>query len=175
MTLSKVHRRIDIAIGMLRPGQGAGIRDLEGADNFSVEVQKCQFPGEKLIPNVRYGHALQDCTGRLNNSGNKRPPQSPRGVPWLPKAADLAQNSIGSLRDDVRPDLCQSGLSTLPVGSVATIQVCSSQNSPNPTHQRSNPTLEGPIPPLETRYDHPRLRGARTFILLLCLWSFKGF
>ncbi|PKI62628.1 hypothetical protein CRG98_016980 [Punica granatum] len=31
-----------------------------------------------------------DCTGRPDNSGNKRPPRSPRGVPWLPKAADLA-------------------------------------------------------------------------------------
>ncbi|PKI78893.1 hypothetical protein CRG98_000754 [Punica granatum] len=113
-----------------------------------------------------------DCTGRPGNSGNKRLPRSPRGVPWLPKAADLAskfhreppwrrptrlvpvgseipdvlcfryfcrtvrvdpatlgtndyhghqegslgyprpptlpQNSIGSLRGDVRPDLCQS-------------------------------------------------------------------
>ncbi|OWM90837.1 hypothetical protein CDL15_Pgr011597 [Punica granatum] len=68
-----------------------------------------------------------------------------------PRPPTLPQNSIGNLRGDVRPDLCQSGLSTLPVGSVATIQVCSSQNSPNPTHQRSNPTLEGPIPPLETR------------------------
>ena len=33
---------------------------------------------------------MQDCTGRPDNSGNKRPPRSPRGVPWLPKAADLA-------------------------------------------------------------------------------------
>ncbi|PKI73575.1 hypothetical protein CRG98_006023 [Punica granatum] len=55
-----------------------------------------------------------------------------------PRPQTLPQNAIGSLRDDVRPDLCQSGLSTLPVGSVATIRVCSSQNSPNPT-------LEGQI------------------------------
>ncbi|PKI75975.1 hypothetical protein CRG98_003633 [Punica granatum] len=68
-----------------------------------------------------------------------------------PRPPTLPQKSIGSLRGDVRPDLCQSGLSTLPVGSVATIQVCSSQNSRNPTHQRSNLTLEGPIPPLGTR------------------------
>ncbi|PKI30866.1 hypothetical protein CRG98_048743, partial [Punica granatum] len=34
----------------------------------------------------------------------------------------LPHNSIGSLRGDVRPDLCQSGLSTLPVRSVATIR-----------------------------------------------------
>ncbi|OWM66814.1 hypothetical protein CDL15_Pgr027002 [Punica granatum] len=68
-----------------------------------------------------------------------------------PRPPTLPQNSIRSLRGDVRPYLCQSGLSTLPVGSVATIRVCSSQNSPNPTHQRSNQTLEGPIPPLETR------------------------
>ncbi|OWM68782.1 hypothetical protein CDL15_Pgr024969 [Punica granatum] len=47
-------------------------------------------------------------------------------------------------------NLCQSGLSTLPVGSVATIRVCASQNSPNPTRQRSSPTLEGPIPHLGT-------------------------
>ncbi|PKI40620.1 hypothetical protein CRG98_038989 [Punica granatum] len=31
-----------------------------------------------------------DCAGRPDNSGSKRPPRSPRGVPWLPKAADLA-------------------------------------------------------------------------------------
>ncbi|PKI74513.1 hypothetical protein CRG98_005090 [Punica granatum] len=92
-----------------------------------------------------------------------------------PRPPTLPQNSIGSLHGDVRPDLCQSGLPTLPVGSIATIRVCSSQNSPNPTHQRPNPTLEGPIPPLGVRYDHSRPRGARTFILLLCLWSFKGF
>ncbi|OWM82778.1 hypothetical protein CDL15_Pgr008659 [Punica granatum] len=30
----------------------------------------------------------------------------------------LPQNSIGSLRGDVRPDLCQSGLSSIPAGSV---------------------------------------------------------
>ncbi|PKI73590.1 hypothetical protein CRG98_006038 [Punica granatum] len=34
--------------------------------------------------------AVHDCTGRPDNSGNKRPPRSPRGVPWLPKATDLA-------------------------------------------------------------------------------------
>ncbi|PKI64476.1 hypothetical protein CRG98_015129 [Punica granatum] len=73
-----------------------------------------------------------------------------------PRPLTLPQNSIGSLRGDVRPDLCQSGLSTLPVGSVAAIRVCSSQNSPNPTHQRSNPTLEGPIPPLGTRSRYRR-------------------
>ncbi|OWM84253.1 hypothetical protein CDL15_Pgr011638 [Punica granatum] len=73
-----------------------------------------------------------------------------------PRPPTLPQNSIGSLRGDVRPDLCQSGLSTLPVRSVATIRVCLSQNSPNPTHQRSNPTLEGPIPPLGTSWEeHP--------------------
>ncbi|PKI36730.1 hypothetical protein CRG98_042879, partial [Punica granatum] len=33
---------------------------------------------------------LLDCTGRPDNSGNKRPLRSPRGIPWLPKAADLA-------------------------------------------------------------------------------------
>ncbi|PKI57891.1 hypothetical protein CRG98_021730 [Punica granatum] len=31
-----------------------------------------------------------DCIGQLDSSRNKRPPRSPRGVPWLPKAADLA-------------------------------------------------------------------------------------
>ncbi|PKI34787.1 hypothetical protein CRG98_044822, partial [Punica granatum] len=30
----------------------------------------------------------------------------------------LSQNSIGSLRSDVRPNLCQSGLSSIPAGSV---------------------------------------------------------
>ncbi|OWM64323.1 hypothetical protein CDL15_Pgr014113 [Punica granatum] len=55
----------------------------------------------------------------------------------------LPQNSIGSLRGDVRPDLCQSGL-------FRAIRVCSTENSPNPTHQRSNPTLEGPISHLGT-------------------------
>ncbi|PKI62803.1 hypothetical protein CRG98_016811 [Punica granatum] len=55
------------------------------------------------------------------------------------------------------------------------IRVCSTENSPYPTHQWSNPTLEGPIPHLGTRYDYFRLRGARTFTLLLCLWSFKRF
>ncbi|PKI32899.1 hypothetical protein CRG98_046710, partial [Punica granatum] len=35
-----------------------------------------------------------------------------------PRPPTLPQNSIGSLRGDVRPDLCQSGLSTLPFGSV---------------------------------------------------------
>ncbi|PKI26087.1 hypothetical protein CRG98_049224, partial [Punica granatum] len=39
-----------------------------------------------------------------------------------PRPPTLPQNSIGILRDDVQPDLCQSGLSTLPVGSVATIR-----------------------------------------------------
>ncbi|PKI58499.1 hypothetical protein CRG98_021101 [Punica granatum] len=28
-------------------------------DNFSVEAQKCRFPGEKSIPNVRYDYAPQ--------------------------------------------------------------------------------------------------------------------
>ncbi|PKI67613.1 hypothetical protein CRG98_011993 [Punica granatum] len=60
-------------------------------------------------------------------------------------------------------------------GLFGAIRVCSTENSPNPTHQRSNPTLEDTIPHLGTRYDHSRLRGARTFTLLLCLWSFKGF
>ncbi|PKI67615.1 hypothetical protein CRG98_011995 [Punica granatum] len=180
-----------------------------------------------------------DCTGRPDNSGNKRPPRSPRGALGYPRPPTLPQNSIGSLRGDIRPDLCQSGskfktcfvlgdfcrtvrvdpttLGTndhhghlegplaiqgrrpclkIPSGaSVATsdptcanrvcppfhsglfgaIRVCSMENSPNPTHQRSNPTLEGTIPHLGTRYDHSRLKGARTFTLLLCLWSFKGF
>ncbi|PKI64108.1 hypothetical protein CRG98_015497 [Punica granatum] len=44
-----------------------------------------------------------------------------------PRPPTLPQNSIGSLRGDVRPDLCQSGLSTLPVGSVATIRITSGQ------------------------------------------------
>ncbi|PKI68856.1 hypothetical protein CRG98_010711 [Punica granatum] len=43
-----------------------------------------------------------------------------------PRPSTLPQNSIGSLRGDVRPDLCHSGLSTLPVGSVIAIRVCSS-------------------------------------------------
>ncbi|PKI72273.1 hypothetical protein CRG98_007347 [Punica granatum] len=74
-----------------------------------------------------------------------------KGSLRYPRPLTLPQNSIGSLRGDVRPDMCQSGLSTLPVESVATIRVCSSRNSPNLTHQWSNPTLEGPIPPLGTR------------------------
>ncbi|OWM77611.1 hypothetical protein CDL15_Pgr017009 [Punica granatum] len=47
-----------------------------------------------------------------------------------PRQPTLPQNSIGNLRGDVRTDLCQSGLSTLPVRSVATIRVCLSQYSP---------------------------------------------
>ncbi|OWM77045.1 hypothetical protein CDL15_Pgr019844 [Punica granatum] len=35
-----------------------------------------------------------------------------------PRPPTLPQNSIGNLRGDVRPDLCQSGLSTLPFRSV---------------------------------------------------------
>ncbi|PKI68503.1 hypothetical protein CRG98_011099 [Punica granatum] len=35
-----------------------------------------------------------------------------------PRPPTLPQNSIGSLRGDVRPDLCQSGLSSIPAGSV---------------------------------------------------------
>ncbi|PKI47123.1 hypothetical protein CRG98_032492 [Punica granatum] len=35
-----------------------------------------------------------------------------------PRPPTLLQNSIGSLRGDVRPDLCQSGLSSIPAGSV---------------------------------------------------------
>ncbi|PKI46716.1 hypothetical protein CRG98_032892 [Punica granatum] len=34
------------------------------------------------------------------------------------RSPTLPQNSIGSLRGDVRPDLCQSGLSSIPAGSV---------------------------------------------------------
>ncbi|PKI68858.1 hypothetical protein CRG98_010713 [Punica granatum] len=41
-----------------------------------------------------------------------------------PRPSTLPQNSIGSLRGDVRPHLCQSGLSTHPVGSVVTIRGC---------------------------------------------------
>ncbi|OWM65545.1 hypothetical protein CDL15_Pgr023815 [Punica granatum] len=37
------------------------------------------------------------------------------GYPRLPT---VPQNSIGSLRGDVRPDLCQSSLSSIPAGSV---------------------------------------------------------
>ncbi|PKI69668.1 hypothetical protein CRG98_009939 [Punica granatum] len=59
-----------------------------------------------------------DCTGRPGNSGNKRPPQSPRGSLGYPRPSTLPQNSIGSLRGDVRPDLCQSGLSSIPAGSI---------------------------------------------------------
>ncbi|PKI61637.1 hypothetical protein CRG98_017968 [Punica granatum] len=35
-----------------------------------------------------------------------------------PRPPTLPQNSIGSFRGDVRPDLCQSGLSIIPAGSV---------------------------------------------------------
>ncbi|PKI72106.1 hypothetical protein CRG98_007493 [Punica granatum] len=35
-----------------------------------------------------------------------------------PRPPTLPKNSIGSLRGDVRPDLCQSGLSSTPAGSV---------------------------------------------------------
>ncbi|OWM86326.1 hypothetical protein CDL15_Pgr020634 [Punica granatum] len=37
------------------------------------------------------------------------------GYPW---PLTLPQNSVGSLRGDVRPDSCQSGLSSIPAGSV---------------------------------------------------------
>ncbi|PKI72248.1 hypothetical protein CRG98_007322 [Punica granatum] len=40
-----------------------------------------------------------------------------------PGPLTLPQNSIGSLRGDVRLDLCQSGLFSVPVGSVCASQV----------------------------------------------------
>ncbi|PKI57986.1 hypothetical protein CRG98_021617 [Punica granatum] len=88
-----------------------------------------------------------------------------------PGPLTLPQNSIESLRGDVRPDLCQSGLLSVPVGSVCAFRVCSTKNSPNPTQQRFNPNFCNSIPHPGNRYDHSRLRGARTFKLLLCLWG----
>ncbi|PKI61899.1 hypothetical protein CRG98_017707 [Punica granatum] len=39
-----------------------------------------------------------------------------------PGPLTLPQNSIVNLRGDVQPDLCQSGLFSVPVGSVAPVQ-----------------------------------------------------
>ncbi|PKI61405.1 hypothetical protein CRG98_018213 [Punica granatum] len=92
-----------------------------------------------------------DCMGQPHNSGNKRPSRSPRGVPWLSKAADLA-SKFHREPPWRRPTLL------VPVGSVhLSSRVCCYHSGlfkpkqPNPTHQRSNSTLEGPIPPLGTR------------------------
>ncbi|OWM77860.1 hypothetical protein CDL15_Pgr018429 [Punica granatum] len=66
----------------------------------------------------------------------------------------LPQNSIGSLRDNVRPDLCQSGLFSFQLGLLRLFGSVQGQNSPNPTQQRSNPTFCSPILYLGIRYDH---------------------
>ncbi|PKI39334.1 hypothetical protein CRG98_040269 [Punica granatum] len=71
----------------------------------------------------------------------------------------LRQNSIGSHRGDLRPENCPVRSRQLPAESVVAIRVCSSQNSPKPTHQRSNPNFYSPIPHPGTRYNHFRLRG----------------
>ncbi|PKI73059.1 hypothetical protein CRG98_006554 [Punica granatum] len=68
-----------------------------------------------------------------------------------PRPLTLPQNSIRSLCGDVRPDLCQSGLFSVPAGSICAFRVCSTKNSPNPTQQRSNLTSNSPIPHLGTR------------------------
>ncbi|PKI64286.1 hypothetical protein CRG98_015326 [Punica granatum] len=47
----------------------------------------------------------------------------------------LSQNSIGSLRGDVRPDLCQSGLFSFQPGLLRLFGSVQGQNSPNPTQQ----------------------------------------
>ncbi|PKI50203.1 hypothetical protein CRG98_029386, partial [Punica granatum] len=94
------------------------------------------------------------------------------GYPWPPT---LPQNSIGGLRGDSDPTCASRVCPVFQPGLFGAIRICSTENSPNPTHQLSNPTLEGPIPHLGARYDHSRLRGARTFTFSLRLWSYKGF
>ncbi|PKI48971.1 hypothetical protein CRG98_030638 [Punica granatum] len=84
-----------------------------------------------------------------------------------PGPLTLPQNSIESLRGDIRLDLCQSDLFSVPAGSVCAIRVCSSKNSRNSTQKRSNLNFCGLIPHPGTRYDHSGLRGARTFTLSL--------
>ncbi|PKI58230.1 hypothetical protein CRG98_021377 [Punica granatum] len=55
--------------------------------------------------------ASRDFTGRPDNSGNKRPPRSPKGVPWLPKAAVLASKFH-------REPLWRHPTRLVPIGSV---------------------------------------------------------
>ncbi|PKI50532.1 hypothetical protein CRG98_029086 [Punica granatum] len=43
---------------------------------------------------------------------------SEEGSLGYPRPPTLPQNSIGSLRGDARPDMCQSGPSSIPAGSV---------------------------------------------------------
>ncbi|PKI49841.1 hypothetical protein CRG98_029752 [Punica granatum] len=65
-----------------------------------------------------------------------------------PRPLTLPQNSIGSLRGDSDPTCASRVCPVFQPGLFGAIRVCSKENSPNPTHQRSNPTLEGPIPHL---------------------------
>ncbi|PKI67142.1 hypothetical protein CRG98_012470 [Punica granatum] len=67
-----------------------------------------------------------------------------------PEPLTLPQNSIGSLRDDVRPNLCQSGLFSFQPSLLRLFGSMQGQNSPNSTQQRSNPTFCSPIPYLGT-------------------------
>ncbi|PKI33292.1 hypothetical protein CRG98_046314 [Punica granatum] len=60
-----------------------------------------------------------------------------------PRPPTLPQNAIGSLCGGVRPDLCQLGLISFQPGLLRLFGSGQGQNGPNPTHQRSNPTLEG--------------------------------
>ncbi|PKI73148.1 hypothetical protein CRG98_006459 [Punica granatum] len=80
----------------------------------------------------------------------------------------LPQNSIGSLRGDVRPDLCQSGLFSFQPGLLRLFGSVQGQNSPNPTQQRSNPTFCSPISYLGISWEeHPDPGKAKSSWLTL--------
>ncbi|PKI67477.1 hypothetical protein CRG98_012061 [Punica granatum] len=55
-----------------------------------------------------------------------------------PRPLILPQNYIGSLRGDVRPDLCQSGLFSVPIGSVCAYRVCD-EKQPKPDLTKVQP------------------------------------
>ncbi|PKI59692.1 hypothetical protein CRG98_019868 [Punica granatum] len=93
----------------------------------------------------------------------------------------LPQNSIGSFRGDVRPDLCQSGLFSFQLGLLRLFGSVQGQNSPNPTQQRSNPTFYSPIPYLGIRSKElvntgygPRWPVLRCFPFLKIHFQVKG-
>ncbi|PKI48792.1 hypothetical protein CRG98_030834 [Punica granatum] len=80
-----------------------------------------------------------DCTGQPDNSGNKRLPRSPRGVPWLPKTADFSSQFHRE-----PPWRCPTRL--VPVGSVhpASRVCCYHSGLFRPKQPKPDPTTVQP-------------------------------
>ncbi|PKI67562.1 hypothetical protein CRG98_012146 [Punica granatum] len=111
-------------------------------DHHSYLEGSLGYPRPPTLPQNSIGSLRgDDCTRRPNNSGNNDHHSYLEGSLGYPRPPTLPQNSIGSLRGDVRPDLCQSGLSSIPAGMSGNTWIVVEKNIP--TRERNDSKRDG--------------------------------